>query len=421
MEQKAPEFILYRKVILFGSKGVGKTSLISRLETNTFSTNPSEDDQGNTSHFHYIYHFIDIKPNRFIYKSTQNNISLPLDLISVTLPEEFELDSKTKCLYREFLYECQCALYMFDITQKESFDDVKKILSFSSTVSPYLTLILIPNKQDLETSSAVSALEINQYASSINDLLIHKVSCSANTGISELAIDINKAFNKGHKLAVNIVTECTSKQKSVVSAFQPSGFLRIVLLGDSSVGKTAFMNRFFTNTFNETFLSTIGIDDATTFVKIQGNIYKVTVWDTAGQERFRSLPKKYYQNADGIFLLFDVCKEDSFNNIKSWMKDIRDNTMKQVNVEGGDGLIIYLIGNKIDIVDERVITREMAERQANELNMKYYEVSCKANINIIDVMSKMIVECFSKTTGIKDAFALDNSNKGEKGKKKGCC
>jgi GTPase SAR1 family protein len=95
--------------------------------------------------------------------------------------------------------------------------------------------------------------------------------------------------------------------------------------------------------------------------------------------------------------------------------------MKQINAEGSDALIIYLIGNKIDIVDERVITREMAERQANELNMKYYEVSCKANINIIDVMSKMIVDCFSKTTGIKDAFALDTSKKDEKSKKKKCC
>ena len=267
----------------------------------------------------------------------------------------------------------------------------------------------------------MSAAEITQCAESAPGVAVHRVSCSANTGVSELAVAINDAFNKGHKLAVNIVTECTSKQKAVVSTFQPSGFLRIVLLGDSSVGKTAFMNRFFTNTFNETFLSTIGIDDATTFVKIQGNIYKVTVWDTAGQERFRSLPKKYYQNADGIFLLFDVGKQDSFDNIKSWMKDIRDNTMKQVNAEGGDGLIIYLIGNKIDIVEERVITREKAEKQANELNMKYFEVSCKANINIIDVMSKMIVDCFSKTTGIKDAFALDNSTKEEKGKKRGCC
>jgi small GTP-binding protein len=312
---------------------------------------------------------------------------------------------------------------MFDITQKETFDDIKKVLSFSSTISPYLTSILIPNKQDLETTSEVSALEINQFASSINNnnVLIHKTSCKANTGIDELAIDINKAFNKGHKLAVNIVTECTSKQKAVVNTFQPAGFLRIVLLGDSSVGKTAFMNRFFSNTFSETFLSTIGIDDATTFIKIQGSIYKVTVWDTAGQERFRSLPKKYYQNADGIFLLFDVGKKESFDNIKSWMKDIRDNTMKQINAEGSDGLIIYLIGNKIDIVDERVITREMAERQANELNMKYYEVSCKANINIIDVMSKMIVDCFSKTTGIKDAFALNNTQKDDKSKKKKCC
>ena len=139
----------------------------------------------------------------------------------------------------------------------------------------------------------------------------------------------------------------------------------MVLLGDSEVGKTSFSNRFFQNTFTESFLSSIGIDNDSVFVKVNEELFKLTIWDTAGQERFRSLPKKYYQNADGILLLYDVTKQETFDNITTWMKDIKDNTNKQTTEDGqtssNNELTIFLIGNKFDKTDERVVSKDKAE------------------------------------------------------------
>ena len=137
------------------------------------------------------------------------------------------------------------------------------------------------------------------------------------------------------------------------------------------------------------------------------------------QERFKCLPKKYYQNADGVLLLFDVTNEETFNNVSNWMKDIKENS----NKDGKESdIAIYLIGNKIDKSD-RVIQRETAETQAKSLGMKYFEVSCKINMNIPEVMARMIMECHMRANHIEDSFKIKlSTNKagGEK-PKGGCC
>ena len=200
------------------------------------------------------------------------------------------------------------------------------------------------------------------------------------------------------------------------------GTLSFILIGDSTVGKTCFLNRYFKNQFTETFLSTIGIDKEMKYVKVNNENYKLTVWDTAGQERFRCLPKKYYQNADGVLLLFDVTNEETFTNVSNWMKDVKDNSNKKIGNDANNqsDISLYLIGNKID-KPERVIPREKAEEMAKSLGMKYFEVSCKINMNIPEVMARMIMECHMKANHIENCFKLQPTKKGEEKKKKGCC
>ena len=203
------------------------------------------------------------------------------------------------------------------------------------------------------------------------------------------------------------------------------GALSFILIGDSTVGKTCFLTRYFKNQFNETFLSTIGIDKEIKYVKVKNDTYKMTLWDTAGQDRFKSLPKKYYQNADGVLLLFDVTSEETFNNVSNWMKDVKENSNKNINSENGQPEIaLYLIGNKIDLPN-RVISKEQAETEAKSLGMKYFEISCKINMNIPEVMNRMIMECHMKTNhikNIKDIFILnDNKNPNNDDDKGGCC
>ena len=189
------------------------------------------------------------------------------------------------------------------------------------------------------------------------------------------------------------------------------GSINIILIGDSGVGKTNLFQRYFQNKFEEMFISTIGIDRQTKIIKYKNKLYRVNVNDTAGQERFRSLPIRYYQNADGALLLYDISKIESFENVKTWMEDLKKNqrTSKQT---------IYLIGNKIDL-SERMVTQEEAKEMAQSLGIKYYEMSCKINMNIYEIISRLIIDCLNNL--------IENGDNGFRIKKKknksknGCC
>ena len=221
-------------------------------------------------------------------------------------------------------------------------------------------------------------------------------------------------------MPTNIVSESFDKKVGIINS---QGSLSFILIGDSTVGKTCFLTRYFKNQFNETFLSTIGIDKEIKHVKVGNDSYKMTLWDTAGQDRFKCLPKKYYQNADGVLLLFDVTNEETFNNVANWMGDVKENSSKTITNENGkeSEIALYLIGNKIDLPN-RVITKEQAQTQANSLGMKYFEVSCKINMNIPEVMNRMIMECHMKTNHIDNCFKLNGkTGGGEHRRGGGCC
>jgi small GTP-binding protein len=271
-------------------------------------------------------------------------------------------------------------------------------------------MILLLNKSDLQSEKQIDDTEMKDFLEKNNYLDNLEISIKNGTNIPELLNKINDAINDPKKeLAANIVAETVEKNVGLMNA---EGSLSLILVGDSTVGKTCLLNRYFKNQFKST-ISNIGIDKDIKFVKINNNIYKLTVWDTVGQERFRALPKKYYQNADGVLLLFDVTKEESFSNVSTWMKDIKDNSNKESNI------IIYLIGNKIDL-NERAVSKESAEELAQSLGMKYFDVSCKNNINISEIMSRMILECHMKVNKITNCFKIDVNKKGDnKGRR--CC
>ena len=282
--------------------------------------------------------------------------------------------------------------------------------------------ILLQNKSDEEKSSKVSETEISNLINSKQNLETIKISTKDKTGIDELLIKIDKAVNENeNELPMNIVSESTNKKPKLVNG---QGYLSFLLIGDTEVGKTCFYNRYFKNKFSLQFLSTIGIERESKLVKIGKEIYKITLWDSAGQERFKSLPRKYYQNADGIFLLFDVCKEETFNNVSNWINDVKQNTSRAFgNKDGNESsseIPLFLLGNKIDS-SERIISREQGEKLASSLGMKYFEISCKTNINIPEVMSRMIMESYMKANHIDNCFRLSTIKHKKKAEKKACC
>ena len=280
----------------------------------------------------------------------------------------------------------------------------------------YLKNILVQNKLDLENTRQVTSFEINEFLGANTFLEGIEISLkNVDDNVKELINKINFAENesKNELLPLNIVSESVNKKINNIMNIQ--GSLSFILIGDSQVGKTNFLTRYFKNEFKEVFLSTIGIEKEIKIIKIGNEKYKLTLWDTAGQERFRALPRKYYQNADGVLLLFDVTLKETFDNISNWLKDVKDNSNKDPK---NSDIALYLIGNKID-KPGRAVSKETAEAEAKSLGMKYFEISCKLNMNLQEVMARMIMECYMKVNKIDNWFKLATNKKQER--KSGCC
>ena len=205
--------------------------------------------------------------------------------------------------------------------------------------------------------------------------------------------------------------------------------IKIMLLGDSSVGKTSIIKRYCKNQYSNSFISTIGvdfetkyinIDFKTKYIKIGEYSVKVLIWDTAGQEKFRNIAKQYYKGANGVLLIYDVTNKKSFERIAYWMNELKDNN--QINE-----IDICLVGNKIDL-EGRVITREEGEKFALDNDIKYFEVSAKTSEGIEELFTSVTKGAVDK---IFQANKEDNDdkkqifeyldNRSHRKKKKKCC
>lgn len=150
---------------------------------------------------------------------------------------------------------------------------------------------------------------------------------------------------------------------------------KVMLVGDSGVGKTCLLVRFKDSTFlSGSFISTVGIDFRNKVVNVDGTKVKLQIWDTAGQERFRSITRAYYRDAQALLLLYDVSNKTSFDNIRAWLAEI--------NEYAQDDVVIMLLGNKSDITTERVVRREDGERLAKEYDVAFMETSAKTGMNV---------------------------------------
>lgn len=153
--------------------------------------------------------------------------------------------------------------------------------------------------------------------------------------------------------------------------------LKILILGETGVGKSSILSRFSNDTFTQSHSMTIGIDFKIKTININDVLYKLQIWDTAGQERFRSITRSYYAHSMGIVLVYDVCDIDTFNNIRYWILDIQEKIDHPI--------IKILVANKCDEIVHRQISANMGQDLADEFNMKYFETSAKSNLNINNI------------------------------------
>ena len=179
---------------------------------------------------------------------------------------------------------------------------------------------------------------------------------------------------------------------------------KILILGDSSVGKTSILLQFCDEKFDPETLTTVGIDYKKKFIMRHGQKIQLQLCDTAGQERFRSIAKNFYKNCDGIIIVYDIANIKSFENIKIWINSIKDNVdMDKI------GLII--VGNKIDLEEKREVTEEMRINFEEKQQIKIIETSAKNNININEAFIEIIDKLDKKGLGIKHETAIGDDKK----------
>lgn len=148
---------------------------------------------------------------------------------------------------------------------------------------------------------------------------------------------------------------------------------KLLIIGDSGVGKSSLLVRFADNQFTGNYITTIGVDFKIRTIELQGERVKLQIWDTAGQERFRTITSTYYRGTHGVIVVYDVSSGESFANVKRWLHEIDQNC---------DVVNRILVGNKNDDPDRKVVLTEDARRFADQMGIQLFETSAKDNINV---------------------------------------
>ncbi|KAG1829498.1 rab-type small GTP-binding protein [Suillus fuscotomentosus] len=161
--------------------------------------------------------------------------------------------------------------------------------------------------------------------------------------------------------------------------------IKLLLIGDSGVGKSCLLLRFCDDAWTPSFITTIGIDFKIRTIELDGKRIKLQIWDTAGQERFRTITTAYYRGAMGILLVYDVTDERSYNSIRTWHANIEQHASEGVNK--------ILIGNKSDWTDKRAVPEIQGRALADELGMKFMETSAKANEGVEEAFFTLARDC----------------------------
>ena len=187
---------------------------------------------------------------------------------------------------------------------------------------------------------------------------------------------------------------------------------KLVLIGDTGVGKSCLLLRFADNQFTESYISTIGVDFRFKTVVVDGKTIKLQIWDTAGQERFRTITSAYYRGADGVVMVYDITHRESFDHVSKWLAE--------VNKHASEGCCKLIIGNKSD-APGRAVSIDEARQKSEELQVPFLETSAKSNTNVEEAFLTLASELLRRAPAEQPrkkrlSLAASASAKGRK-----CC
>ena len=200
---------------------------------------------------------------------------------------------------------------------------------------------------------------------------------------------------------------------------------KVVLVGDSSVGKTNIMSKYLKNEFHEDSKATVGVEFGSKQFSVEGHQIKAQIWDTAGQERYKAITSAYYKGAKGAFVVYDITRKQSFDSVDRWINDLRAAADKNLS--------IIIIGNKCDLEDQRQVNKEQGEDKAKNYEVAFMETSALSGENLDKAFDKMINEVYKKCheemiaeadidiVGKSEDINLDKTKPKDEGQKKKCC
>ena len=214
-----------------------------------------------------------------------------------------------------------------------------------------------------------------------------------------------------------------------MSSQNPNGYdmiFKIVLIGDTSVGKTNILSKYLSNEFDPDSKATVGVEFGTRDFKIENNTVKVQIWDTAGQERYRSITNAYYKGAKGSLLVYDITNPKTFENVDKWLSDLKTNAEEKISV--------VLVGNKTDLESDRKISLEQGKEKAELFKLAFIETSALNGNNIEKAFNELISdvyknhhELFEKQAKVEitekaiDLEHTEENKENPENKKRFCC
>lgn len=204
---------------------------------------------------------------------------------------------------------------------------------------------------------------------------------------------------------------------TVTAAINKICQFKVVLLGESAVGKSSLVLRFVKREFHEFQESTIGAAFLTQTVTIDDTTVKFEIWDTAGQERYHSLAPMYYRGAQAALIVYDITSKDSFVKAQNWVRELQ----RQAN----STIVIALVGNKLDLASKRAVDHNESKSYADENNLLFMETSAKTAVNVVEVFTAIATKLPRNDSNDNDAAGNIRASKDTaangKDKKKGCC